>query len=190
VVIHAPPRTVCTGFSSSLGMKTSTCLAGLLNFRTAGIADGDVVTVTLASGEREMTARVYTKVWEMAALAGFLAGREVAKVMVPRGRGTILFTGATASLRGGKGFAAFAGAKHALRALAQSMARELGPEGIHVAHVVIDGGISSAERRAPPDKPDSLLDPDAIAQTYVYLFKQPRSAWAWEIELRPWVERF
>ena len=92
---------------------------------------------------RETTARVYTKVWEMAALAGFLVGREAAKVMVPRGRGTILFTGATASLRGGKGFAAFAGAKHALRALAQSMARELGPEGIHVAHVVIDGAIDT-----------------------------------------------
>ncbi|MGH9576619.1 MAG: SDR family NAD(P)-dependent oxidoreductase, partial [Terriglobales bacterium] len=92
---------------------------------------------------REMTTRVYTKVWEMAALAGFLAAREVAKVMVPRGRGTILFTGATASLRGGKGYAAFAGAKHALRALAQSMARELGPEGIHVAHVVVDGAIDT-----------------------------------------------
>ena len=92
---------------------------------------------------RETTARVYTKVWEMAALAGFLTGREVAKVMVPRGRGTILYTGATASLRGGKGFAAFAGAKHALRALAQSMARELGPEGIHVAHVVVDGAIDT-----------------------------------------------
>jgi NAD(P)-dependent dehydrogenase (short-subunit alcohol dehydrogenase family) len=80
--------------------------------------------------------------------------------------------------------------KFALRGLAQSMARELAPQNIHVAHVVIDGGISSAEKRAPPDKPDSLLDPDAIAQTYVHLFKQPRSAWAWEIELRPWVERF
>ena len=143
---------------------------------------------------REMTARVYTKVWEMAALAGFLAGREVAKVMVPRGRGTILFTGATASLRGGKGFAAFAGAKHALRALAQSMARELGPEGIHVAHVVIDGAIDTPfirenfpERYALKDKA-GILDPEAIAENYWQLHLQPRSAWTHELDLRPWLE--
>lgn len=143
---------------------------------------------------REMTVRVYTKVWEMAALAGFLAGREAAKVMVPRARGTILFTGATASLRGGKGFAAFAGAKHALRALAQSMARELGPEGIHVAHVVIDGGIDTPfirenfpERYALKDKA-GILDPEAIAENYWQLHVQPRSAWTHELDLRPWME--
>jgi len=145
---------------------------------------------------REMTARVYTKVWEMAALAGFLAGREAAKVMVPRGRGTILFTGATASLRGGKGFAAFAGAKHALRALAQSMARELGPEGIHVAHVVIDGAIDTPfirdtfpERYALKEKA-GILDPEAIAENYWQLYRQPRSAWTHELDLRPWMEPF
>ena len=143
---------------------------------------------------RETTARVYTKVWEMAALAGFLVGREAAKVMVPRGSGTILFTGATASLRGGKGFAAFAGAKHALRALAQSMARELGPEGIHVAHVVIDGGIDTPfirenfpERYALKEQA-GILDPEAIAENYWQLHRQPRSAWTHELDLRPWME--
>ncbi len=143
---------------------------------------------------RDMTSRVYRKVWEMAAFAGFLVGREVAKVMVPRGRGTILFTGATASLRGGKGFAAFAGAKHAVRALAQSMARELGPEGIHVAHVVIDGAIdtpfirdSFPERYALKEKA-GILDPEAIAENYWRLHLQPRSAWTHELDLRPWME--
>jgi NAD(P)-dependent dehydrogenase (short-subunit alcohol dehydrogenase family) len=143
---------------------------------------------------RETTARVYTKVWEMAALAGFLCAREVAKAMVPRGHGTILFTGATASLRGGKGFAAFAGAKHALRALAQSMARELGPEGIHVAHVVVDGAIDTPfirdtfpERYKLKEK-DGILDPEAIAENYWQLHCQPRSAWTHELDLRPWME--
>ena len=143
---------------------------------------------------RETTTRVYTKVWEMAALAGFLAGREAAKVRVPRGRGTILFTGATASLRGGKGFAAFAGAKHALRALAQSMARELGPEGIHVAHVVVDGAIDTPfirdtfpERYALKDQA-GILDPEAIAENYWQVDLQPRSAWTHELDLRPWME--
>jgi len=143
---------------------------------------------------REMTARVYTKTWEMAALAGFLVGRQAARVMVPRGRGTILFTGATASLRGGKGFAAFAGAKHALRALAQSMARELGPQGIHVAHVVIDGGIDTPfirenfpERYALKDR-QGILDPEAIAESYWQLHCQSRSAWTHELDLRPWIE--
>ncbi len=143
---------------------------------------------------RETTERVYRKVWEMAALAGFLVGREAARVMVPRKRGTILFTGATASLRGGKGFAAFAGAKHALRALAQSMARELGPEGIHVAHVVIDGAIDTAfirenfPERYRLKEQAGILDPDAIAENYWRLHCQPRSAWTHELDLRPWME--
>jgi len=143
-------------------------------------------------GIRDTTARVYRKVWEMACFAGFLAGREAAKHMVPRGRGTILFTGATASMRGSAGFSAFASAKHGLRALAQSMARELGPQNIHVAHIVIDGMIdSNFIRENIPDADarraeDAILAPDDIAQNYVMLHKQPRSAWTHELDLRPW----
>lgn len=142
----------------------------------------------------DTTERVYRKVWEMGALAGFLMGREAARVMLPRGRGTILFTGATASLRGGAGFSAFAGAKHALRALAQSLAREVGPQGIHVAHVVIDGAIDTAfiaqnfpERYALKDRA-GILDPEHIADNYWHLHQQPRSAWTHELDLRPWME--
>jgi NAD(P)-dependent dehydrogenase (short-subunit alcohol dehydrogenase family) len=144
----------------------------------------------------ETTARVYTKVWEMAAFAGFLVGREAARRMTPRGRGTILFTGATASMRGSPGFAAFSGAKHALRALAQSMARELGPKGIHVAHVVIDGAIDTAfirdnfpETYAKKDQ-DGILSPEHIADMYWMLHRQPRDAWTHELDLRPWIEKW
>ncbi|HEY1782429.1 MAG TPA: SDR family NAD(P)-dependent oxidoreductase [Roseiarcus sp.] len=142
----------------------------------------------------ETTARVYSKVWEMAALAGFLTSREAARAMVGRGRGTILFTGATASVRGGAGFSAFAGAKHALRALAQSLARELGPKGVHVAHVVIDGAIDGDFIRGRmPDAAEKLereeiLVPDEIAKNYVWLHRQRRSAWTFEMDLRPWSE--
>lgn len=144
----------------------------------------------------EMTERVYRKVWEMAAFAGFLTGREAARVMTPRGRGTIIFTGATASLRGGPGFAAFAGAKFALRALAQSMARELGPKGIHVAHPIIDGAIDTAfirdnfpSRYALKDQ-DGILNPEHIAEAYWQIHVQPRDAWTHELDLRPWMETF
>lgn len=143
---------------------------------------------------RDTTTRVYSKVWEMAALAGFLTGREAARVMVPRGRGSILFTGATASVRGREGFSAFAGAKHALRALAQSMARELGPQGIHIAHIICDGSIDGVfTRERMPDADQRLargeiLDPDEIARNYVWLHNQGRSAWTFEIDLRPWTE--
>ena len=145
-------------------------------------------------GITETTTRVYTKVWEMAALAGFLMGREVAKVMLPRARGSIFFTGATASLRGRDGFAAFAGAKHALRALAQSMARELGPQGIHVAHLVIDGAIDTAFiRETFPERyklkeREGIVNPEAIADAYWQLHTQQRSAWTHEMDLRPWLE--
>jgi NAD(P)-dependent dehydrogenase (short-subunit alcohol dehydrogenase family) len=144
----------------------------------------------------ETTAQVYRKVWEMAAFAGFLMGREVAKRMVERQSGTIIFTGATASLRGGKGFSAFSGAKASLRMLAQSMARELGPHNIHVAHVVIDGGIDTEFIRglrpdfAEAKAADKVLSPDAIAAQYVGLHKQHRSAWTHELDLRPWAETF
>ena len=142
----------------------------------------------------ETTARVFTKVWEMACFGGFLMGREVARHMLARGAGTILFTGATASVRGGDGYAAFAAAKHGLRAVAQSMARELGPRGIHVAHVVIDGAIDTQwiaemfpDRYALKDQ-DGILAPDDIAETYWSLHAQPRSAWTHELDLRPWLE--
>jgi NAD(P)-dependent dehydrogenase (short-subunit alcohol dehydrogenase family) len=124
------------------------------------------------------------------AFGGFLVAQEAVKRMLPRRQGAVLFTGASASVKGYAQSAPFAMGKFALRGLAQSLARELSPQGIHIAHVVIDGGIRSASRADPPDKPDSLLDPDAIAQTYLDLLRQHRSAWAWEIELRPWVERF
>lgn len=144
----------------------------------------------------ETTERVYRKVWEMAALAGFLTGREAAKVMLPRARGTIIFTGATASLRGRAGFAAFASAKFALRALAQSMARELGPKGLHVAHPVIDGAIDTAFIRDTfPEtykrkEQDGILNPEHIADTYWQIHCQPRDCWVHELDLRPWSETF
>lgn len=164
------------------------------------IAPLDVVVFNVGANVRfdvtETTAQVYRKVWEMAAFAGFLTGREAAKRMVPRGEGTILFTGATASLRGAAGFSAFAGGKHALRALAQSMARELGPKNLHVAHVIVDGAIDTdfiaglvpdiAALRAE----DAVLSPAAIAENYVWLWKQPRSAWTHELDLRPWKEKW
>ena len=143
---------------------------------------------------REMDTRKYFKIWQMACFSGFLVGREAARRMSPRGKGTILFTGATASLRGRAGLAGFAGAKHALRALAQSMARELGPEGLHVAHVVIDGPIDMPWIRENfpemvKSRPtDGLLSPDDIAESYWMLHQQPRSAWTHELDLRPWVE--
>ncbi len=144
----------------------------------------------------ETTARVFTKVWEMACFSGFLTGREAARHMTPRGRGTIIFTGATASVRGGKGFAAFAAAKHGLRAVSQSMARELGPQGVHVAHTIIDGAIDTAwiaenfpARYALKDQ-DGILNPDHIADAYWVLHAQPRDAWTHELDLRPWMETF
>ena len=144
----------------------------------------------------EETARKYFKIWEMACFAGFLTGQAVARRMVKRGRGTILFTGATAGLRGAANFAAFAGAKHGIRALAQSMARELGPLNVHVAHVVVDGGIDTAFIRdnvpqlyALKDQ-DGILNPEHIADNYWFLHNQPRDAWTFELDLRPWREHW
>ena len=158
------------------------------------------IGANVSSSILDETARKYFKIWEMACLGGFLNGREVAKRMAARDgdghKGTIIFTGATASLRGSANFAAFAGAKHALRALAQSMARELGPRGIHVAHTIIDGAIDTEfirenfpERYARKDS-DGILNPDHIADNYWMLHKQPRDAWTHELDLRPWNEKF
>lgn len=142
----------------------------------------------------ETTSRVFQKVWEMACFGGFLTGREAARVMLPRGKGTILFTGASASLRGRQGFSAFSAAKQGLRAVAQSAAKELGPRGIHVAHVVVDGAIDGVFARTNiPDRQervdrDDILKPEEIARNYVWLHKQQRSAWTHELDLRPWSE--
>ena len=144
----------------------------------------------------EETARKYFKIWEMACFSAFLTAQAVARRMVTRGRGTILFTGATAGLRGAAHFAAFAGAKHGVRALAQSMARELGPRNIHVAHVVVDGAIDTAFIRDTfPDiyarkDQDGILDPEHIADNYWFLHAQPRDAWTFELDLRPWMEKW
>lgn len=149
----------------------------------------------------DTTERVFRKVWEMACYAGFLAGREAARHMLARGRGSIFLTGATASVRGADGYAAFASAKAGLRAVAQSMARELGPRGIHVAHLVIDAGVDTAWVRerlaagANPGEPfepeeDALMNPESIAETYWYLHGQPRDAWTHELDLRPYREKW
>jgi NAD(P)-dependent dehydrogenase (short-subunit alcohol dehydrogenase family) len=154
------------------------------------------VGANVPSSVLEETARKYFKIWEMACFGGFLMGREVARRMVPRGRGTILFTGATASVRGASGFAAFAGAKHGLRALAQSMARELGPKGIHIAHTIIDGAIDTEfirenfPARYALKEEDGILNPEHIAEMYWQLHRQPRTAWTHELDLRPWSEKW
>ena len=149
----------------------------------------------------DTTERVFRKVWEMACYAGFLTTREAAKAMLARGRGSIFLTGATASLRGGIGFAAFASAKFGLRAVAQAAARELGPKNIHVAHLVIDSGVDTqwvrerikaneGEGALASLDPDRLMNPEAVAETYWQLYKQPRSAWSSEIEIRPFGEKW
>jgi NAD(P)-dependent dehydrogenase (short-subunit alcohol dehydrogenase family) len=139
--------------------------------------------VSLVASEVEQAIRV-------SAFGGFLVAQEAAKRMLPKGHGAILFTGASASVKGYAQSAPFAMGKFALRGLAQSMARELAPLGIHVAHFIIDGGIRNPGRSKAPENPDSMLDPDAIAENYLHVLRQPRSAWTWEMELRPWVEKF
>lgn len=172
----------------------------LIDWIEADIGPLEVVVFNIGANVRfpvaETTARVFRKVWEMAAFAGFLTGREAARVMAPRGRGTIIFTGATASIRGGAGYSAFASAKHALRALAQSMARELGPQGIHVAHTILDGLVDGKFARenfadvAARVERGEVLSPADIAKSYVSLWHQPHSAWTHELDLRPWTENF
>src|SRR6266516_5991190 len=166
-------------------------LFGLVE-REIGVPD---VVVYNASGRArgafvDLVADDVAEAMTVSAFGGFLVAQQAATRMLPNKHGAILFTGASASVKGYSQSSPFAMGKFALRGLAQSMARELSPQGIHVAHVVIDGGIKSARRPDPADTPDSTLDPDAIAESYMHLIHQPRSAWAWEIELRPWVEKF
>ena len=154
----------------------------------------DVVVYNASARARgpvaELDPAAVARALAVSAYAGFLVGQQAARHMLPIGSGAILFTGASASVKGYPLSAPFAMGKFALRGLAQSMARELAPKGIHVAHFVIDGAIRNPGRTEPPDQPDSMLDPDAIAATYWHVVQQPRSAWTWEVELRPWVERF
>ena len=153
----------------------------LVVYNASGRVRGPLIELSPADVERTLA---------VTAFGGFLVGQHAARLMLGRGSGVILFTGASASVKGYAQSAPFAMGKFALRGLAQSMARELAPLGIHVAHIVIDGGIRGAARSVPADRPDSMLDPDAIADAYLHLVAQPRSAWTHEIELRPWTERF
>jgi NAD(P)-dependent dehydrogenase (short-subunit alcohol dehydrogenase family) len=150
-------------------------------YNASGRVRGPLVDLDPAEVERTLAITAY---------GGFLVAQQAVRRMLPRGSGAVLFTGASASVKGYAQSAPFAMGKFALRGLAQSMAREFAPQGIHVAHFVIDGGIRNPGRTEPPDKPDSMLDPDAIAAAYLSVLRQDRSAWAWELELRPWVERF
>jgi NAD(P)-dependent dehydrogenase (short-subunit alcohol dehydrogenase family) len=190
-----------TALAKEVGGKAYACdatkradVAKLFGDVAAALGEPDVVVYNASYRTRgpfvELDPPEVEKSLIVSAFAGFLVAQEAAKRMLPHKHGAILFTGASASVKGYAQSAPFAMGKFALRGLAQSMARELSPQGIHVAHVVIDGGIRSADRAEPADRPDSMLDPDAIAQTYLDLLRQQRSAWAWEIELRPWVERF
>jgi NAD(P)-dependent dehydrogenase (short-subunit alcohol dehydrogenase family) len=180
--------------------RNEDAMIALFDTIEADIGPIEVVVFNIGANVRfgitETTGRVYQKVWEMAAFAGFLAGREASRVMTPRGHGTIIFTGATASQRGSSGFSAFAGAKHAVRALAQSMARELGPKGVHVAHVIVDGAMEGAFIKGLlPDYETRLANGEIVAvdeaaKNYLWLHNQHKSAWTHELDLRPWTEKW
>jgi NAD(P)-dependent dehydrogenase (short-subunit alcohol dehydrogenase family) len=186
---------------AEIGAKAFACdavepdqVARLFSAVEAAIGAPDVVVYNASARARgpvaELVPAEVQRAIMVSAFGGFLVAREAARRMVPKGHGAILFTGASASVKGYPLSAPFAMGKFALRGLAQSMARELAPQGIHIAHFVIDGGIRNPGRVEPADRPDSMLDPDAIAAAYLSVLRQPRSAWTWEIELRPWVERF
>jgi NAD(P)-dependent dehydrogenase (short-subunit alcohol dehydrogenase family) len=186
--------------AQSVDARDEQQMAGFVERCTSELGAPSLVVFNIGANVRfpigDTTTRVFTKVWEMACLAGFLAGREAARAMVPLGRGTIVFTGATASLRGSAGFAAFASAKHGLRAVAQSMARELGPLGIHVAHVVVDGAVDTEFIRQQWPARYELKDrqgivaPSSVAESVWTLHHQSRDAWTHELDLRPWMESF
>jgi NAD(P)-dependent dehydrogenase (short-subunit alcohol dehydrogenase family) len=184
----------------AIDARDETAMIALFDTIEADIGPIEVVAFNIGANVRfdvvDTTARVYQKVWEMAAFSGFLAGREAARVMSARGRGTIIFTGASASQRGREGFTAFAGAKHALRANAQSLARELGPKGIHVAHVIVDGAMEGGFIKSIlPDydarlNDGSIVHVDEAAKNWVWLWQQHKSAWTHELDLRPWTEKW
>jgi NAD(P)-dependent dehydrogenase (short-subunit alcohol dehydrogenase family) len=201
VALAARDATKLDNLSRETGASAYSCDASsaddvikLFDKMQAALGPPDVVIYNASGRVRgpilDLAASDVARSLAVTAFGGFLVGQHAARAMVPRGAGVILFTGASASVKGYAQSAPFAMGKFALRGLAQSMARELGPQGIHVAHVVIDGGIRSAVRADPVDNPDSLLDPDAIADAYLHLIAQPRSAWTHEIEIRPWTERF
>ena len=180
--------------SFAVDASDATAVARLFEDVDKRLGDADIVVYNASARAHGPVAEIdpaaVQKAIAITAFGGFLVVQQAAKRMAPRGRGAILLTGATASVKGFALSSAFAMGKFALRGLAQSAARELGPKGIHVAHFVIDGGVRSARRPDPADKPDSTLDPDAIAQAYIDVLRQHRSAWSLEVELRPWVERF
>ena len=169
-------------------------VAALFEVVVQTMGEPDIVVFNASARARgpvaELEPDAVARAIAVSGFAGFLVAQQAARLMVARGSGTILLTGASASVKGYPNSSAFAMGKFALRGLASSLARELSPKGVHVAHFVIDGGIRSAGRPDPADNPDSMLDPDAIAETYWHVANQPRSAWTWEVELRPWVERF
>jgi NAD(P)-dependent dehydrogenase (short-subunit alcohol dehydrogenase family) len=169
-------------------------VAALFEVVVATIGAPDIVVYNASARARgavtDLDPAYVARAIAVSGYGGFLVAQQAARLMVPKESGAILLTGASASVKGYANSSAFAMGKFALRGLAQSMARELSPKGVHVAHFVIDGGIRAATRPEPNDNPDSLLDPDAIAETYWQIATQPRSAWTWEVELRPWVERF
>jgi NAD(P)-dependent dehydrogenase (short-subunit alcohol dehydrogenase family) len=190
-----------TALATEVGGKAFTCdaskreqVAKLFADIEAASGAPDVVVYNASYRTRgpfvELDPAEVEKSVAVTAFGAFLVAQEAAKRMVPKAHGAIFLTGASAGVKGYPQSAPFAMGKFALRGMAQSMARELSPQGIHVIHVVVDGGIRSARRVEPPDKPDSMLDPDAIAQSYLDLLRQNRSAWSWELEVRPWVEKF
>jgi len=197
---HASKR---TEFKSMANIRPMDCdatspgeVAGLFDQAESTLAPPALVVFNVGAYQRgtvsETDPAEFERCWRVGCFSGFLVGREAAQRMIRAGQGTIIFTGATASLRGGAGFVNLASPKFGLRAVAQSMARELGPKGIHVAHVIIDGQIRSPRYEAllAERGPDSLLEPDEIARSYLMLHRQQRSAWTFELDLRPWVERF
>jgi len=190
-----PLATEIPGQTFAVDASDPVAVARLFDEADTRLGEPDVIVYNAATAPAhgpmaELDAEAVRSAIEISAYGGFLVVQQAARRMIPHGRGAILLTGASASVKGYALSAAFAMGKFALRGLAQSAARELGPKGIHIAHFVIDGGVRNAQRPDPADRPDSTLDPDGIAHTYLGVLRQPRSAWSLEVELRPWVENF